>query len=302
MRLSVPDQLRQEREKLLSRVDEIDQDLSSLEGFAEAVYNPVPVATFLREPGEFNWLVGGLIAQGSVTMMAAEPKMGKTTLLVQMALCLSAGQDWLGYTIPRPVKTLYVLAEASRNAFRERLRTACDSMRLRTDDLGWHIQPAIQAEFKLRSREIDRLFSAAAASGIELIVMDTLGYFHGGDENDNSEWKKCVMAPLRAMTARHGLSFVLVHHYGKAAPGKARWERGRGASAMYGDVDHWLGLEKVEMTDDEEELTQPQKDRLQQRRELFIEKNKYGRDDYSMRLEFWKPRGVFDLEAGACQA
>lgn len=298
MRPTVPEQLRAERERLAERIDEIDQDLSSLEGFVETAYAPVPAREFLREPGNFNWLMGGLIAQGSVTMMAAEPRMGKTTLLVQMALCMSAGREWLGRVVPRPIKTLYVLAEGSRNAFRERLRTACDSLRIDTDNLGWHIQPAAQSEFNLRSREIDRLFSASAQAGIELAILDTMGYFHGGDENDNSAWKKCVMTPLRAASARYGLSFVLVHHYGKSVPGKARWERGRGASAMFGDVDHWMGLEKIELTDDEEELSEPERLRLLQRRELFVEKNKYGRDDYSMRLNFLKEAGIFEPEDG----
>lgn len=295
----VPDQLRARREQLLREVDEIDQDLSSLEGFAESVFTPVPAYDFVREDGSLEWLVGGLIADGSVTMMAAEPRQGKTTLLVQLALCLSAGREWLGFHVPRPVKTLYVLAEGSRNAFRGRFQTACQSLSLDPDSIGWHTQPSHQTEFELRSREVERLFAAAAASGIRLAVLDTLGYFHGGDENDNSEWKRRVMAPLRAFSNRLGLSFVLVHHYGKSVPGRARWERGRGASAMFGDVDHWLGLEKVELSREEEDQPQHILDRLAQRRELFVEKNKYGRDDYSLRLEFLKTRGTFAIDTEA---
>lgn len=296
MRLTVTEQLRAEKEKLLRRVEEIDMDLASLDGFAETTYCPVSAGDFLQESGDFNWIVGGLIAQGSVTMMAAEPRMGKTTLLVQMALCLSGGIDWIGYMVPQPLKTLYILAEGSRNAFRGRLRDACNALSLRPDSLGWHIQPGSQSEFNLRSLEIDRLFNAAAQSGVKVIFLDTLGYFHCGDENDNSEWKKCVMVPLRAAIAQHGFTFILVHHYGKSVPGKARWERGRGASAMFGDVDHWLGLEKIELSKDEQCFPEDTRLRLMQRRELFVEKNRYGRDDYSTRLEFKKASGVFDLE------
>lgn len=296
MRPSVSEQLRAERERLLSRVDEIDQDLSSLEGFVETVFNPVPAADFVREPGDFQWLVGGLIAEGSVSMVAAEPRMGKTTLLVQLALCMAAGRDWLGHRVPRRVKSLYVLAEGSRHAFRGRFRTTCESLRIDVDSVGWHIQPASQTDFTLRSREVERLFSSAASSGIGLVILDTLGYFHGGDENDNSQWKSRVMAPLRGFIARYGISVILVHHYGKAVQGRARWERGRGASAMFGDVDHWLGLEKVDLEAHEEDAPEHIKELLLQRRELFIEKNKYGRDDFSIRLEFQKQRGTFELE------
>lgn len=296
-RLSVAEQLRAEKERLLSRVDEIEQDLSSLDGFVESEFLPIPAAEFIREPGNFEWLVGGLIAEGSISMVAAEPRMGKTTLLVQLALCLADGREWLGHMVPRPVRTLYVLAEGSRHAFRGRFRTTCESLGIDADTVGWHIQPASQTEFNLRSREIERLLSSAASSGIGLVILDTLGYFHGGDENDNSQWKARVMAPLRAFVARFGMSFILVHHYGKAVPGRARWERGRGASAMFGDVDHWLGLERVDLEPKEEDAPEHIKNLLLQRRELFIEKNKYGRDDYSTRLEFQKQRGTFELEA-----
>ena len=296
-RLSVVDQLKAKRDELLRQVSELDADLNDLTGEIDPSQAPVHARDFVRESGEFEWIVGSLIAEGSVTMVAAEPRLGKTTLLVQMALCLSAGQKFLDFHVPRPARTLYILAEGSRHAFRARFRTACDSLRLDPDGVDWWIQPAGEMDFQLRGNHVERL---VAASGAKLVILDTLGYFHGGDENDASEWKRRVMAPLRSMAVRHGCAFVLVHHYGKSVPGRSRWERGRGSSAMFGDVDHWLGLERVELTTEEQQRSDAEKDRLSQRRELFIEKNKYGLDDYSVRLEFWKPRGTFALEGDPC--
>lgn len=297
-RPSVVEQLRAKKEDLLRQVSGIDADLCDLAGEVDPAFAPVHARDFVRESGDFEWIVGSLIAEGSVTMVAAEPRQGKTTLLVQMALCLGSGVRFLDFNVPRPARVMYMLAEGSRHAFRARFRTACESLRVDPDRVDWWIQPAGEMDFHLRGNAVERL---VANSGAKLIILDTLGYFHGGDENDASEWKRRVMAPLRAMVERYRCSFVLVHHYGKAVPGRSRWERGRGSSAMFGDVDHWLGLERVELTREEEARSDAEKDRLLQRRELFVEKNKYGLDDYSVRLEFWKPRGTFALEADPCR-
>lgn len=296
-RPSVVEQLKSKRDELLRQVSELEADIADLTGEIDPSQAPVHARDFVRESGEFEWIVGSLIAEGSVTMVAAEPRLGKTTLLVQLALCLSAGVNFLDFPVPRRARSLYILAEGSRHAFRARFRTACESLQLDPDGVDWWIQPAGEMDFQLRQNHVERL---VASSGAKLVILDTLGYFHGGDENDATEWKKHVMGPLRSMAARHGCSFVLVHHYGKSVPGRARWERGRGSSAMFGDVDHWLGLERVELTKDEQALSEPEKARLAQRRELFVEKNKYGLDDYSVRLEFWKPRGTFALEVDSC--
>lgn len=289
-------ELSREREEYLAKIREIDEDIANLSAGHDARHTPVSAFDFVSEPGDFEWLVGGLIADGTVTMVAAEPRIGKTTLLVQMALCLAMGREFLGMRVPKAVKPLYVLAEGSRNAFRARFSTACQALDIRFKDCPWAIQPASMADFNLKSASVSRLFTAAAKSGTKIVFLDTLGYFHGGDENDNSEWKRNVMGPLRAFGTQLGLSFVLVHHYGKSNPLKSRWERGRGASAMFGDVDHWLGLEKPELTEAEKMLPEAERSRLENVRELYVEKNKYGLDNVALRLEFHRAFGTFSVE------
>jgi len=150
--------------------------------------------------------------------------------------------------------------------------------------------------FKLTGSETSRIIRAAKA---DLVVLDTLGYFSGSDENDSLAWKKNVMAPLRAYCAEFGCSFVINHHPRKsAADGTGnRWEQGRGTSAMFGDVDHYFTMSKVPLADHEKQLPEETRVRLEQRREFHVEKSKYSADGWSLQLEFWKPRGNFELGA-----
>jgi RecA-family ATPase len=293
-RLSAEEILLRRLEELKAEKEELEDGLASIGALTESDVQPVSAAEFLAEPGDFDWTVGGLLAEGSVAMMVADPKVGKTTLLVQLALSLGVGREWLGYHIPRPVRVLYVLAEGSRHAFRSRFRTTCASMGINPNEEDWFIQPAAQTEFNLRSRAVDQLFRASHA---KVIVLDTLGYFHGGDENDSREWKDRVMAPLRKYVTELGCSFILVHHNRKASQmDHKRTDRARGSSAMLGDVDHWLCLEKVPLSDEEKERTDAEKAVLDLRRELFVEANKYGREGYSERLVFLKDQGIFRME------
>lgn len=257
---------------------------------------PVSIADFIAEPGELEWLVGGIIAHGSTTMVAAEPKVGKSFLLTHMAICLATGTSWLGFPIHAPARVLYVMAEGARMAFRNRVRHACETLRMDPKEIDWWIQPASMTDFNLKKSNIGRMFERSRA---KLIILDTKGYFDGFcDENDASKWKANVMAPIRGFISSLGCAFVIVHHYGKAVAGRSRVERGRGTSAMQGDVDHWFGLERVEMTPEEEARCvtyPPDLIEFKNRRDLFVEYNRYGSQDNSFRLDFDPTGGVFWL-------
>lgn len=280
--------LKAKREELLRQVESIDDDIGALEGFEDDTMQPVQAGDFLREPGDFEWIVGGLIARQTVSIVSADGGVGKTTLLVHLGICLSAGIDWMGprgFHIPRRAKVLYVLAEGSRHAFRNRLRGACEAVGVDPDSIDWHIHPSELTDFELRSGSVERLVRNARA---DLVFLDTLGYFHGGDENDASEWKSRIMAPLRKLTARYGSAFVLVHH-------NSKMKDLRGSTAMRADCDHVMKLDEVPLTDHEKQLPAFERDRLVMRRTFFVDKNKYGLSKTTTNLDYDMTRGVFTV-------
>lgn len=292
----VVEELRRKEKELLEAAAAIRANLDVIEGVDDEESEAVSAADFLRETASFEWAVGGLVAAGTVTMVTADPAVGKTTFLTQMSASLAAGVDCFGFRVAKQHRILYCLAEGSRHAYRERFRKACQALGFDPAGLDWFIQPADQVEFELRSSAVGRLFRA---SGAEVIVLDTLGYFHGGDENDSKEWKDRVMKPLRSFSTKFGISFILVHHHTKASEFRQGAQKGRGSGAMFGDVDHWLRLEKVPLSKDEQQLPEEERMRLlDRRRELFIDKNKYGRMDYSIRLDFDKSAGLFSVSEG----
>jgi RecA-family ATPase len=238
------ERLRAEETRLLTNLAECRAYISDITG-EEAEEAPVTqLDEFLAERNtDFDWIIGGSLARGSVGMVVADPAVGKTTLLVQLALCLSAGRSpWYDAPVGRAFQTLYVSAEGSRGAFQGRVRTARESLGIPTGT-GWFIQRQGVTDYQIGGHTLEAMIRKSKA---ELVILDTIGYFWKGDENSAVEWKAQVMKPLRDLIARHGTTFLLVHHQIKATPGREGWQRARGTSAMFADLDAFFQLEAVD--------------------------------------------------------
>lgn len=273
----VLDQLRAEEESYLRKLDECRGDIARLMG-ETGEGAAVPARDWMSEPlGDFQWILRGLIARETVTVLAAEAAVGKSTLIVQLTTAISSGTSFLGYATGDPTSTLTVAAEGSRLAFRNRFSTACRTLRLNPDTLSWFIQPKKATEYHFGSAGLNRLIESCKPT---LVVCDTVGYFHRGDENDANDWKRHVMVPIRQAITKYGCSFLLVHHHSKSSTAEG-WQKGRGSTAMFGDADHWLRLEKPQGAPADH-------------RDLYVDKNKYGEANFSLPLIFRSQEAVFE--------
>lgn len=242
--------LRAEEAALLKNLEENRTQQEALAEIPTTESHVVDLDQFLSESlTDFDWLFGGVIPTGSIGLIVADGGVGKTTLLVQAALCLAAGKTpfrsedgWETWRVTRPVPTLYVLAEGSRAAFQARVRTAAQTLGVPRNVNFWLPRREI-TDYKIGSANLERMIRSSKAG---LVILDTLGYFHSGEENSATDWKQHVMNPLRGLTSRYGCAFIIVHHQVKATEGRTGWQKGRGSSAMFDDADFWLRLEPVE--------------------------------------------------------
>lgn len=274
--MSELDELKREEEALLRNLSECRGSIAELSGTSETA-RAITVAEWeRRDLGSFQWLINGLIAKNTVSLMAADGGIGKSTLLAQLCVCLGSGSSFIGYAVPEAVPTLYVAAEGSELAFRNRYLTACRSLRANTATLPNFVKQSELDDYMIGSVGLETLILTSKA---KLVILDTIGYFHNGDENDANDWKRHVMKPLRALSAKYKCAFILVHHHGKGD--KDGWKKGRGSVAMFDDCDHWFRLEKSE-------------GRGPSARDLFVDKNKYGPMDFCEPLNFRADGAVFE--------
>jgi hypothetical protein len=264
----------------IAAIKNVERLTSLIEEISPATKAVVEGPDFWNEKLGFEWLIGGQLAKQSVSMLVADPGLGKTTLMAQMTLSLSTGRSFLGSPPAPAARTLLIQAEGSRGAFQGRWRSACEAMGIeQSETRGWFIQADgsrdFFRDFEIGSRGFERVIEQSRA---QLVILDTIGFFAQFNENDPNEWREKVMKPLRRCSIKTGVSFVLVHHQPKITDSNRDNRDGRGTSAMLGDCDHFWRLERVK---DEQGL-----------RDFVVRKNKYGTEE-TLRLSFDLGNAIF---------
>lgn len=263
MSFDLVQRLKADAERKRKELRELDDSILELEGGVRNLF--VPLSKFLAEKSSLDWIVGGQIPEGGFGFLVADPWLGKSTLLSQVALQLAVGRALFGMRVGRRFRVLVLSKEGSRAAFRERVRTAAKKLGIEEKSAeDWMIHTEGPGEFLLGS---SRMEAIVRESGADLVILDTLRLFWEGDENKPEQFSSRVTRPIRDLNARYGATFWVVHHHRKAVDEttgeELGWQKGRGTGAMYGDSDFWWRLEKVKGAPDG--------------RRIFCDKNKYGR-------------------------
>lgn len=196
---------------------------------------PALAAMRLDEPQP---LCEGLIYRGCSTDLVAEPKRGKTTLLLDVARTVTGGESWCGRAT-QATGVLY-LAEQSPHSFNPQVARAGllgernfvtlfhrDALALSWPEIG------------------EQVLRAARERALDLVVIDNLSLWAGiaGDEENDAGVALGTLRVVERLTGA-GLAVVAVRHARKG--GGSISEAGRGSSAIAGGFDI-LGLLKGDL-------------------------------------------------------
>jgi regulatory protein RepA len=202
----------------------------------------------------------GVLPLGKVGMMVAAGGAGKTMALVQLALCIATGRDWLDYFgTPNPGHVLLALGEEDEEEIRRRMFNAACAMRL-TDEqkrlaaerivaLPLAGTPVALTESDGRNTTASSTLYALqkrlndADHEWRLIVMDPLSRFAGCDtEKDNAAATRFVEAAESLTKSKGGPTVMLAHHTNKlsrSAESESNAASARGASGLIDGV-RWV--------------------------------------------------------------
>jgi len=169
---------------------------------------------------ERRWIVPDLIPEGNVTMLGGDGAMGKTLLALQLLVACALGKPWIGYQ-PRRCKAVGIFCEDDAPELQRRIgdilryydatfsdledltlvtRVGEDNMMLAFPDQWAAGQPT---PFYYRVEALLR------DTGAELLVLDSLHDFFGGNENARPHARQYINE-LRSLTvAMHGCGAVL---------------------------------------------------------------------------------------------
>jgi RecA-family ATPase len=216
----------------------------------------------------------GILPLGKVGMLAAAGAAGKTMALLQLALAVATGRDWLDtYTTPNPGYVLLALGEEDLEEVRRRIYAAGRLMRLTdeqrriaaeriivlplagtrlslTDEHG--LPTAVQVELQARLQ--------SSSNEWRLIVLDPLSRFAGLDAEVDNHAATAFVETLEILAQTRGTPTLLVaHHTTKASRGAdgdaSAATAARGASALTDGVRWVANLEPDRALPDRVRLT-----------------------------------------------
>lgn len=182
----------------------------------------------------------GLLPAQGILFVGGEPKVGKSLLVANLALCLAAGSDRLGFAIPARRRVLICQFELplphllSRLALmRAGLGAAADHDLLIDTRTAGHLLSAPQG--------LAHFLCSAQAAAAEVLILDPLYSTHDQDENDTRAMAALCQALLRLRdTSRAAL--IVVHHVRKSINRHEIGSAFRGSSALHAVGDSYLLL------------------------------------------------------------
>ena len=185
------------------------------------------------------FLVDGYLPAGIVALGIGEGGVGKSTLFLQMAICVATGEKFLELAT-QCGRVAFVALEDPKDEIRRRVfrifadvtdglePKGVEQMRRRLEKnlvveslvgAQLHLIRAVQGTVEQNAAVLDHLRARLSARGpFSLLVLDNLARLHGGEENSNAVGTAAINAieSLRPALDADG-AVLVVHHVGKAA-------------------------------------------------------------------------------------
>ncbi len=189
---------------------------------------------------EEEWILEPLLPARRLVALYSAPKVGKSLLMLEIAVGISRGTETLGVTPPRPFTVLYVDFE---NDPKGDIRSRLQAMGHGPDDLANLHYLSFPTLAALDSASgADQLLAAVDAYGAEVVVIDTVSRAVKGEENENDTWLAFYRHTGLALKQAKVALIRLDHS------GKDETKGQRGGSAKSGDVDAVWRMSRINDT------------------------------------------------------
>ncbi len=205
------------------------------------------------EDPETEWVWEGGIPCGGSALIVAKPKVGKTTMATNLAVCVARGQDFLGRKT-KQCNVVYLALEQKKSE----MKRALQALGVNDEPLFVHFGQAPHSALK----EVRPLIKD---TGAKLLIIDILQkFFRAKDIKDYSELTS-LMEPIIAICLEEDCAVVFNHHAGKQD--RPDGDDILGSTALLGGVDTAIIIKKID-------LDRPPR----QRRRIFFTIQRYGED------------------------
>lgn len=193
-------------------------------------------------------LIHGILRQGHKMLLAGSSKAGKSFALMELAIAISTGGEWLGWPCEKG-KVLYCNFELDEASARNRFNAICkyrgmDPCAACENITDWNLRG-----YNLKAKDFSiRLFSRARQMGFSAVIIDPIYKLGLGDENSAGDVGS-FLGVLDTICTTLGCAVIYCHHHSKGAQsGKAVADRASGSGVFARDADAILDLIQLRPT------------------------------------------------------
>ena len=177
----------------------------------ELVLNPVPDIKYR--------ILGLLRANGGRMSLTAQYKNGKSLLAMDLALRVTAGDEWLGFKTVRG-NVLYVNLEISAEKFQERMQDLESELKYDEKTLSRFREVTIldkNLDLDTSVKAVQSVLYSCASQGfkVDMLILDPRARLISGSENEEVIIKRFCDNIDVLISNNPGLSVVIVTHMGK---------------------------------------------------------------------------------------
>jgi len=200
----------------------------------------IPVEDWLdHEPPTQDKIFTDLFDAGDKVAVIGSSKLRKSFFVMQMALNLAAGRDFLNFQVTKKRIVLIVQLEVKAAHFHRRIKRMAEKLFLGSNAIAGNL-------FIINGRGIElsiaQIKTAAKKIGAEFILIDPLYKLVDGDENSAHDMKP-VLKQFDDLAEATGAAVAYVHHDPKGRPGdRDIRDRGAGSGVLGRDYDACITL------------------------------------------------------------
>lgn len=187
----------------------------------------VDAEQLMKEPKRENkWLVNNLLHAAGTSLWAGKPKVGKTTLVRQLALSVAQGKEFLGREATKGT-VFYLALEEDRDEIKEHLADmGCPEGE---PNLLFHVG-AIKG-----NNPIEALTAFVEDVQPSLVILDTLAKFTRLEDLNNYAMVIKCLGPITELARKNDCHILFVHHMNKGQ--FAGHDKILGSVGITGEVD-----------------------------------------------------------------
>lgn len=205
----------------------------------ELLENPPPLAPELIE---------GVLRQGHKMLISGASKAGKSFLLIQLAIALAKGSEWLGFKCKKS-RVLYVNLEIDKASFFNRFAVVLKRLGLKTSKEDYLYTWNLRGKAKPLDKLLPTLIRRVKSHNFDAVIIDPIYKVITGDENKATDMARFTNL-FDKLCMETGAAAIYAHHHSKGDQGyKKAMDRASGSGVFARDPDSLLDIIELVLED-----------------------------------------------------